>query len=207
LEIILPKRAKIAEAETLLNEKRGWIEKNAYLLEKFAASTEALQLPQSIHLLCCNELWKISYRYSPGKTQIICRPQHELTVLGDIDDKPMCFKALRQWLEQKAEEILAPQLYSLSRQFQLPFKNLTVRNQKTRWGSGSSQKSINLNFKLIFLPEKLARHIMVHELCHTIHLNHSRKFWQLVAQLDPNWQIHRQMSRHTENYLPIWADG
>ncbi len=206
LEVILPMRWRLIDVPDLLNEKRPWIEKNAHLLQKFANSASTLQLPQHLHLQSCGEQWKISYLFSPGKTQVILRPQSELTVLGDIDDIQVCFKVLRQWLWQKAEQILAPRLFILSQELNLPFKNLTIRSQKTRWGSCSSQKSINLNFKLIFLSADIVRHIMIHELCHTVHLNHSRKFWRLVAKYDPQWRINHLTSRRVENYLPPWVE-
>jgi predicted metal-dependent hydrolase len=206
LEVILPMRGRLIDVPDLLNEKRPWIEKNAHLLQKFVSTASPVQLPEHLHLPSCGEQWKISYLFSPGKTKIILRPHSELTVMGNIDDIPACFKVLRQWLGQKAEQILAPRLFLLSQELNLPFKNLTIRSQKTRWGSCSSQKSINLNFKLIFLSADIVRHIMIHELCHTVHLNHSRKFWQLVARHDPQWRINHQASRQVESYLPSWIE-
>ena len=206
LEVILPMRYKLTTVPELLTEKRAWIEKNWPLLQQFDQRQRVEELPRELYLTCVNEFWKINYLFSPAKTRVVLAAQQELTVFGDIDDIQTCFEVLRHWLRQKAEQILAPQLYLLSQECQLPFQGLTIRNQKTRWGSCSSQKAINLNFKLIFLPPNIVRHILLHELCHTVHLNHSRKFWRLLASYDSEWRTHHRMSRNTSGQLPLWID-
>lgn len=206
LEVILPIRYKLTEVPVLLNEKRGWIEKNSDLLRQFCNRSRTVELPKEIYFGSIDERWQINYLFSPTKTKIIQSAQNELTLLGDIDDYQRCLTVLRHWLRQKAEQILAPLFYRLSQEVNLPFKNLIIRSQKTRWGSCSSQKTINLNFKLIFLSPEIVRHIMIHELCHTLHLNHSRKFWQLVARHDPQWQVNHNQSRRVEDQLPDWVE-
>jgi predicted metal-dependent hydrolase len=206
LEVILPMRYKLTEIPILLNEKRHWIEKNHDLLSQFNHRNPVAELPHEVYFHSIDEQWKINYLFSPIKTQIIQSSSNELTVLGNIDDYQNCLAILKQWLRQKAEQILSPRFHHLSQELNLPFKDLTIRSQKTRWGSCSSQKTINLNFKLIFLSPVLVRHIMIHELCHTLHLNHSRKFWQLVARHDAQWQDNHKQSRRIEDQLPSWVD-
>jgi predicted metal-dependent hydrolase len=65
------------------------------------------------------------------------------------------------------------------------FSRVTVRNQKTRWGSCSSANNISLNMKLLLLPEELRDFIILHELVHTRVKNHSRKFWDELLQVEP----------------------
>lgn len=59
---------------------------------------------------------------------------------------------------------------------------------------------------MIFLPPELMRHILIHELCHTVHLNHSPQFWRLVAKYDPNWRLHNRLSKQEEMQLPMWLE-
>lgn len=85
----------------------------------------------------------------------------------------------------------------LNRQYNFSYSRITVKNQKTRWGSCSKKRNLNFNYKIIFLPEKLAEYIIVHELCHLQEFNHSQKFWNLVARAVPNYRdVVKQVKRH-----------
>ncbi len=70
--------------------------------------------------------------------------------------------------------------------YQFSWGRVTIRNQKTRWGSCSKKGNINFNYKIALLPAHIADYIIVHELCHLKEFNHSRNFWDLVAQTVPN---------------------
>jgi hypothetical protein len=70
--------------------------------------------------------------------------------------------------------------------YQFKWGKVTIRNQKTRWGSCSKKGNINFNYKIALLPAHIADYIIVHELCHLKEFNHSRNFWNLVAQAVPN---------------------
>jgi hypothetical protein len=82
---------------------------------------------------------------------------------------------------------------------------ISIRNQRTRWGSCSRSKSISLNQKLIFLPPELVRYVMLHELCHTRVMSHSSKFWNLVASYDPAYKKKIKVLRESAKHLPLWA--
>jgi len=69
----------------------------------------------------------------------------------------------------------------------LEFNNINIKNQKTRWGSCSKKGNLNFNYKIALLPERLADYIIVHEICHLKEFNHSRKFWNLVARVMPDY--------------------
>ena len=79
-----------------------------------------------------------------------------------------------------------------------------VRNQKMQWGSCSTSKNIQLNYRIFFLPQALAEHILLHELSHIQHLNHSRAFWQLLSELDPHCHEHNKALKTIEAKLPAW---
>jgi predicted metal-dependent hydrolase len=107
-------------------------------------------------------------------------------------------------LRKKAQQQLIPWLTELSLRHQLPFNNAAVRNQKTQWGSCSTSKNIQLNYKILFLPKALAEHILLHELSHIQHLNHSRAFWRLLSTLDPHCHEHNKALKTIEAELPAW---
>ncbi|NCA94384.1 MAG: M48 family peptidase, partial [Sphingobacteriia bacterium] len=72
------------------------------------------------------------------------------------------------------------------------FKKISIRSQRTRWGSCSQAGNLNFNYKLIYLPDKIIDYVIVHELCHLDEFNHSRRFWFLVSEIIPDYRILRR---------------
>jgi predicted metal-dependent hydrolase len=87
---------------------------------------------------------------------------------------------------KEAEELVNKKVLELNKFYNFKFNKITIRNQKTRWGSCSSKGNLNFNYKLIYLSEKQIDYIIVHELCHLKEMNHSQKFWNLVAKVFPD---------------------
>lgn len=87
------------------------------------------------------------------------------------------------------------------------YTSVTIRDQKTRWGSCSSRGTLSFNYRLIFAPPAVLDYVVVHELCHLTHMNHSKDFWNLVGLVMPDYKIHKRWLREhgheltLENYL------
>jgi predicted metal-dependent hydrolase len=109
-------------------------------------------------------------------------------------------KACERALKKEAEVLLGRRLQEISGRQALIYKNLKVKRLKTRWGSCSQDGIITLNYYLIQLPWELIDYVIVHELAHTRHLNHSRDFWNLVESIIPRAKERRKIIR---NYRPV----
>lgn len=92
------------------------------------------------------------------------------------------------WYRREAKRFLPARLREVGERLGLQPQRIAVRAQRTLWGSCTSRGHINLNWKLVLLPERLSDYVMVHELCHLEHLNHSRQFWARVAQAQPDYR-------------------
>ncbi len=92
----------------------------------------------------------------------------------------------------KALSFITSRLEYFSSLYNFKYNRVSVRDQKTRWGSCSKSKNLSFNYKLLFIPPDLADYVIVHELCHLQEMNHSRKFWALVASVTPDYLSKRK---------------
>ena len=87
--------------------------------------------------------------------------------------------------------------------YHLRYAHISIRNQKTRWGSCSQRGNLAFNYRLVFLPPHLADYVIVHELCHLREMNHSRAFWAAVAETIPDHLACRKELRKLERALLV----
>lgn len=89
--------------------------------------------------------------------------------------------------KQKAYVLAHNKVLLFNQYYKHEIKNITIRNQRTRWGSCSGKKNLSFNYKIVFLPEELQDYIIVHELCHLKEMNHGKRFWDLVSMQIPDY--------------------
>lgn len=99
--------------------------------------------------------------------------------------------AIKRFLKTTAAKYLLPRATQLAKKMDLSFNKVTLREQSSRWGSCSSKKNLNFNWRLVHFKPEIIDYVIIHELAHLEHLNHSAKFWQLVKQHDPAYPTHR----------------
>lgn len=205
LEVVVPvrqqKRVVIAD---LLDEKKSWIKKHLATIK-----ISPLEAISSITLQAINQNWQIEYQQTISKQiKAIVRPgesnSHSLILCGDVQDIARTQTWLKKWLQQQAEEHLVPWLHALSIEHGLTFNKAQIRSQRTMWGSCTSSKNISLNYKLLFIPPNYAEHVMLHELCHTKHLNHSKRFWNLLSKIDRDCVTNNHAVREADQYVPAF---
>ena len=103
---------------------------------------------------------------------------------------------------QNALVFVSSRIKDLNRRYRFSYNEINIKNQKTRWGSCSRKGNLNFNFRIANLPSHLADYIIVHELCHLKEFNHSQKFWNLVAQVIPDYQkLQRELQEQQIQFL------
>lgn len=108
--------------------------------------------------------------------------------------------------KEAARSLTLARLHHYNQYYNLSWNRVAIRNQRTCWGSCTSLKNLNFNYKLLFLPEHLQDYIVVHEMCHLKELNHSAHFWSLVSETLPEYRFLQKELREMERvfHQPGW---
>ncbi len=85
------------------------------------------------------------------------------------------------------------------------YTSITIRDQKSRWGSCSSRGTLSFNYRLVFAPPKVLDYVVVHELCHLTHMNHSKDFWSMVERIMPEYKEYKKWLREHGPELNLLA--
>lgn len=201
LSVSAPAGLAVERVIALVASRADWIAER--LREQIGA-----ERPQAFDLPALNESWRIEY-CKTGAGTVAARTQGpgRLVLSGAVEDAAACEAALRRWLARRAKDTLVPWLTRVSAETGLCYSDLALKNQRTRWGSCTAERRISLNCKLLFLPRELVRYVLVHELCHTRHHNHSSRFWALVRRFEPEAEPLRRRMRDAWPSVPPWAQG
>lgn len=211
LEVVVPQGYDRTTIPAILQRKQRWISRVMQQIETHQALVGLEppdKLPERLYLRAIGQEWQVDYCQTqlPG-VQTIEQANLKLTLFGQVTDEDACKNVLRSWVISKAQKHLLPWLGMVSKELELPFATASVRGQKTRWGSCSSRQTISINCKLLFLPSQLVRYVLIHELCHTVHLNHSTAFWALVAQKEPDYRQLDAGLRDARYHVPLWMES
>ena len=117
---------------------------------------------------------------------------------------------LKKTLKLFLKNILSAEINALctfyAEQNHFKYNKISIKELRTKWGSCSSLKNLNFNWRIIFAPKNVLKYLVVHEICHLKEMNHSDKFWNLVEKVDPNYKESRlwlkKNGRQLYNYLP-----
>ena len=195
--VVAPKRTSAKLIEQLIDKQSFWIE------------TQLNKLKQKQHVIESEAT--ICLFGTIYQKKVICDTSFPLGIL--IKDKTIILNFIDQdtrklkqlikseldmFVKKTARVYLQKKTKLLATKMSVSYQKLTLRNQKTRWGSCSSQDNLNLNWKLVHYPPEIIDYVIIHELSHLTHHNHSHQFWSCVAHYDPDYKQHR-------NYLKKYA--
>ena len=208
LVVVIPTSMLDFDPAEALSERREWIAAaTAEFAERRALLTAdpASLLPCEIEFAATAEHWPVVYRPGAGAANVRVESEAVL-VRGGEDDAPARLRALRRWLQRSAVDRLPPMLARESAAVDLHPARVGVRGQRARWGGCSPSGSVTLNRCLLFLPPELVRSVILHELAHLAHPNHSAAFWRELELLDPDARAHHAAITAARDNVPPWAE-
>jgi predicted metal-dependent hydrolase len=186
VEVVVPPGIGVPAIERFVARHRDWAERRSKELLRLAPrATE--RKPETVELALLGRTWNVEY--VPGqRVRAEESPEGQLRVHAPEPSDRNASVALVPWLTALAAATLGQQLEMLGRELGIEYARMNVRRQRTRWGSCSNKGTISLNVCLMFQRPAVVRYLLVHELCHRRHMNHSKRFWGLVASHEPNWK-------------------
>lgn len=184
VEVVLPRRSPASAAPAAVAELRPWIERRL----REAGEVRAAIAARGATLPYLGR--PLELRPQPGRTRVH-RSGDALLVPGD-ERAPA---AIERWYRRAAAREIAPRLDAAVQALGTSYASLSIRGQRTRWGSCSSQGAMSFNWRLLLAPEPVLDYVVWHEACHLRVMNHSSTFWALVRRYCPQYEEHRRWLR------------
>jgi predicted metal-dependent hydrolase len=190
--VTVPRGGSLAEAKRFAERNVSRLERQ--LLRQALRPKQPETWPAGTEILFRGEL----VRLQPGTNGgggAICFGTEVVAVADPHGDlRP----AIERHLRRLAARELPARVLELAALNRLPVRRVTVRNQRSRWGSCSRRGTISLNWRLVQTPPSVSDYLVIHELAHLAQMNHSRRFWQVVARLCPHYrEAERWLKRHS----------
>ena len=204
--VVVPNGFDHQQIPSLLDRHARWLQKAKIRMQDRVKLSEVLPLKSdTLELASVSESWAVQYQLGEGTMiEIRSNGSNELTVTGPIEDFAKVQSALLAWIKQHIEPFLISRVDELSRQAGCHPAKVTIRSQKTRWGSCSSSGAISLNLRLAFLPAHLVDYVILHEIAHLSHMDHSIRFWETMETLVPQPRCLDRQLRTAGGLVPYW---
>lgn len=192
------------EIKKIVQTKINWIEKKRHMWREIEASLQQRNWTSGEQLLVSGEKYKLvineeKWRKSPS----VRLTDSSIHVLTPVLDSVFLRQAILAWYNRLAAETIEQRLSHYVQLMSLRPGTVRIKNQKTRWGSCSAQNNLNFNWRLVMAPQSVMDYVIVHELSHITHKNHSRDFWLLVDNYIPDRKISRSWLRKNGHMLEI----
>jgi predicted metal-dependent hydrolase len=192
VEVVLPRRANEREAAAAVRELRPWIERRVAEAARARAAVAARgdtvpYLGTALRLVS-----------EPGRTRVHRRGSELLVPAGSGGGD-----ALERWYRRAARGEVVPRLDRACEEAGTSYSRLTIRGQRTRWASCSRSGAMSFNWRLLLAPEPVLDYVVWHEVCHLEVMDHSPRFWALLARRFPDYREPRRWLRHNGATLAL----
>jgi predicted metal-dependent hydrolase len=202
VEVVVPRGTPPGLVHQFVSGHMDWIATRVARARARARPPEAFP-PTQICLVALGEQWTVEATDGRGAARVrVVEPDRlQLSGAGDASAQRA---ALRRWLIGRGQAVLPDWLAEVAAEHGFAYREAQIRLQRTRWGSCSSRGRVSLNAALLFQAPDVLRYLLIHELAHTRHMNHSRHFWSLVAACEPDYRRLDACLRQGWRNVPDW---
>lgn len=203
LMVTVPEKYDPGSLDQVLIEKQGWIlNKLAYFAE-LQADLAAAGIKPGKNILYRGREYQVEVQ---AKKTAACNVEIEegkMVVMLDEGSGKDSAVVLERWLKSMARLLINQRIRVVNNVLNLHFNRVAIRGQKTRWGSCSRLGNLNFNWRLVMAPLPVMDYVVVHELLHLVEPNHSKKFWDLVENVCPDYKDSRDWLKKNGHRLKI----
>ena len=206
LSVTIPYGVSQQDVMEFLDQQKSWIRRTLLEIRRRQRKKEFTDrfFTDTLHLGFFNADFALRYEW-----QDVCwcaakldLEQHCITFTGNVLDSTLQHETFGDLLIRTAGQHFPSMLDTLSAKTGIDYKKCSIRLQHGRWGSCTSRGHISLNAQLLLFPVELAEYVMIHELCHLRHMDHSPLFWDEVARYVPDWERRRKILQESARKLP-----
>jgi predicted metal-dependent hydrolase len=201
--MVVPPRARPREIEAFIASQREWIDSRRTIALRNRPEPQPFP-PAAIELKMSAEHWRLHVASGTGAARVFESGPGILGVSG-APSAARLRASLRAWLMRAARVRLAPRVAALSQAMGVNYSRISVRRQRSRWGSCSARGTISLNCCLLFQRLEVVDYLIVHELTHVKHMNHSARFWQEVERHCAGWRALDRELVSGWRHVPRWV--
>ena len=202
VEVVVPPRARPREVESFVAAQREWIDNRRAIALRNRPAPQPFP-PAAVEFRSTAERWSLHVAGGAGRLRVVERD--EILRVAGTSSTPKLRAGLRAWLLRAARARLTPRMVALAAATGVHYSQVSIRRQRSRWGSCSARGTISLNCCLLFQRSEVVDYLIVHELMHVKHMNHSARFWQSVERHCADWRaLDRELVQGWQ-HVPRWV--
>lgn len=203
--------------KAFLEQHRSWIERAAGRSKQQRIryeESEAAGLPTHMDFPLCDEIWVVEYRQTQAKGIMVkadglrrmqgTKRVFALKLSGAIADEKFCSRALIRFIALHAKAVIPSFAWEICREVGASPRSITVNNRKSAWGICTRSGDIRIDSRVLFLPRDLARQVVLHEIAHLKHLNHSQRFYDELFSYEGSSKEAEKAVKAATQFIPAW---
>ena len=195
VEVVVPRRMALRQVVPFVEQKRPWIERTLRRIRE-AEEEAAVRLVHGGSVPYLGRSLALRVHVEPGRVRDFVSPEGEgLDVFVGSPGPDAVRAALEKWYRRRARLEVAPRLDAACARAGVRYTRLSIRSQRTRWASCSSEGAMSFNWRLLLAPEEILDYVVEHEVAHLEVLDHSARFWRLLGSRVPSYREYERWLR------------
>jgi predicted metal-dependent hydrolase len=204
VEVVVPRRMALRHVEPFVAEKQRWIERTLERYEAARREAPGAVLADGGSVPYLGERLELDLRVEPGRTRPHVARRGDRLIVKVARGGPIAIAdALERWYRKRAREEVAMRLDYATARAGTSWRRLSIRGQRTRWASCSEDGAMSFNWRLLLAPEEILDYVVEHEVAHLEVLDHSPRFWRLLARRAPDYREHERWLHRNGHTLTL----